>query len=134
MGYRIETAPAGWSGFDRATLVMLAVCTEPFLRRMLDGVEPIASCAAYSLSARIAQPGIVASPVAWRREGEGGYGLMVRDQMGRLWIGQLDRVEGSRHGWVFTTTQGPFDPDLDGDQVDPRNLVYHRTTLSGVAA
>ena len=71
---------------------------------------------------RIAQPGIVASPVAWRREGEGGYGLMVRDQMGRLWIGQLDRVEGSRHGWVFTTTQGPFDPDLD-EYLQPERLV-----------
>ena len=134
MSFRIERQPFGWSGFDRRVLAGLGMSPAGMLARIVEaGLEPGASCAAFALSAQIARDGIVVGPVAWKRDGCN-FRLMVRDRMGRLWIGDLDRVPGSRHGWVFTTAQGPFDPDLDGDQVHPGHLEYHRTSVEGVAA
>lgn len=132
MIHRNETTPADWQGFDRVSLAALRMCDAPMLSRVIGiGIQPAAASAAFRLSASLNE--LVVEPVAWRAI-DGSYGLMVRDRMGRLWIGRLERVDGSRSGWLFSTTDGPFDPDLDGDQVDPRHLKFERVRLVGMAA
>lgn len=123
MTNRTESAPGGWLTFDRLTLAALRMCAPAMLKRVVEGgIAPAAGSAAFHLAKSLDASSIVVGPVAWVRHAPEIYKLMVRDRLGRLWIGELAKIDGARIGWFFATVAGPFDPDLDGDQVDPRNF------------
>lgn len=134
MTNRTERTPDDWGAFDQSTMKALRQCDAAVLRRVFEsGIQPAAASAGFHFAALLAREGIVASPIAWRRHTAEVFGLMIRDRQGRLWVGELAKVEGSPKGWLFSTTAGPFDPDLDGDQVHPEHLKYHSVEARAAA-